>query len=475
MALARALGHSGLAVAMTSLTTAGGLVSFVVAELAPIAEFGVFAPIGVLMTLLFSIVLLPALIAVTPLRASPVRPTGGSAPVLDRLLMRFGDVATGHPVTVIGISALLVAVSLIGATRLRTSYDPMSWFPETTPLRKATQVLDDEFQGSMVIEVLVKTHNKNGLHDPELLNRLEQLRAYAEGFQSNGLRVGKALSISDILKEINQALNENQLVHYAIPQDRQLVAQELLLFENTGADDLEDFVDRGFSMARLTLRVPYNDAIHYPPFLDQLEDHFSSVLGDTAEVEMTGIVAVLSRTTNSLISSMIRSYIIALAVITPLMIFLIGSLRGGALSMIPNLSPVIVTLGFMGWFGFAIDPFTLLIGCIAIGLAVDDTIHFMHNFQRYYSISGDARWAVQETLQTTGRALLFTTLVLSTGFFLYMFSSMKNVFEFGFLTGLCLILALLANVLLAPALVMLVRQRSEKRESHALMSEGASP
>jgi hypothetical protein len=461
-ALARALGHSGLAIALTSLTTAGGLVSFIVAELAPIAEFGVFAPIGVMMTLLFSIILLPALIVVTPFREPATGRKQGSPGILDRLLMRFGDVATERPWTVLGISTLLVLTSLVGVTRIRVSYDPMAWFPETLPLRTATQTLDDEFQGSMVIEVLVDTQQENGLYDPELLNRFEELRAYAEALEYNGLRVGKALSISDIVKEINQALNQDQPEHYAIPQDRQLVAQELLLFENSGTDDLEDFVDPQFSLARFTLRVPYNDAIRYPPFIDRIQDHFARVLGQRAEVEVTGIVAVLSRTTSTLISSMIRSYIIALAVISSLMIFLIGSLRGGLLSMVPNLSPVIVTLGFMGWFDFPIDPFTLLIGCIGIGLAVDDTIHFMHNFQRYYTTSGDAHWAVHETLQTTGRALLFTTLVLCTGFFLYMFSSMQNVFQFGFLTGLCLILALLANVLLAPALMVLVTRRRSR-------------
>jgi predicted RND superfamily exporter protein len=473
-ALAHALGHSGLAILMTSLTTAGGLVSFWAAELAPIAEFGVFAPIGVMMTLLFSVVLLPALIAVTPLHRRAGGSRDGSLASLDRLLMGFGNTATAYPWTVLGVSTVIVAVSLLGAMRLRTSYDPMSWFPETFPFRIATETIDREFQGSMVIEVLIETPDENGLYDPELLGRLESLRAYTEALEFNGLRVGKAISIADIVKEINQALNENQPAYYSIPSDRRLVAQELLLFENTGADDLEDVVDARFSRARFTLRVPYVNATRYPPFIDHIEEHFARLLGDRAEVEVTGIVPVMSRVIDAVIVSLMRSYVIAFVVITPLMIFLIGSMRGGLLSMIPNLFPVIVTLGVMGWFDFPLDPFTLLIGCIAIGLAVDDTIHFMHNFQRYYGTSGDARWAVQEPLQTTGRALLFTTLILSTGFFLYMFSSMRNVFEFGFLTGFCLIVAFLADVLLAPALMVLVRGRNPKLWSEPLLGEGAS-
>ncbi len=110
----------------------------------------------------------------------------------------------------------------------------------------------------------------------------------------------------------------------------------------------------------------------------------------------------------------------------------------------------------------------------AIGLAVGDTIHFMHNFQRYYNASGDAPWAVHETLRTTGRAVLFTTLVLAAGFFIYMFSSMNNLSDFGFLTGFCLLVAFLADVLLAPALMVLVRRRRPRLEFAPLATQGAS-
>jgi predicted RND superfamily exporter protein len=129
----------------------------------------------------------------------------------------------------------------------------------------------------------------------------------------------------------------------------------------------------------------------------------------------------------------------------------------GLLAMIPNLMPVIMMLGFMGWSGTPLDPFTLIIGCIAIGLAVDDTIHFMHNYQRYFSICGDVRTAIFQTLQTTGRAMLFTTLVLTAGFFVYLLSAIKSLANFGFLIGFGLIVAFLADVLLVPALLTVIR------------------
>jgi len=168
---------------------------------------------------------------------------------------------------------------------------------------------------------------------------------------------------------------------------------------------------------------------------------------------------------------MARAYVIALAIITPLLVLLIGRVRIGLLAMIPNLAPIILTLGLMGWAGIPIDAFTLLIGSIAIGLAVDDTIHFMHNFRRYFEASGDVRRAVHETMTSTGQALLYTSLVLSAGFFIYTFATLHNLFYFGLLTGLTIILAFLADVILAPALLALVAKPAEspahgQREGH---------
>jgi predicted RND superfamily exporter protein len=150
-------------------------------------------------------------------------------------------------------------------------------------------------------------------------------------------------------------------------------------------------------------------------------------------------------------------------VITLLMIFLIGRIRIGLLSMIPNLAPIIVMLGIMGLFSLPMDLFSMMVGSIAIGLAVDDTIHFMHNFRRYFEISHDPVTAVHETLQTAGRAMLVTTIVLSLGFFTFMFASMKNLFNLGALTGLTIIMALLSDYLVAPALMVVVNRRSQKR------------
>jgi predicted RND superfamily exporter protein len=167
-------------------------------------------------------------------------------------------------------------------------------------------------------------------------------------------------------------------------------------------------------------------------------------------------MALLTRTFSAVTYSMAKTYIAAFIIITPMMMFLVGSIRMGLLSMIPNLAPILLTLGIMGWAGISLDLFTLLIGCIAIGLAVDDTIHFMHNFRRYYERTHDVGEAVRNTLQSAGQAMLFTSLTLSAGFFIYMLASMGNLVLFGMLTGFTIVMAFISDIVLAPALVTLV-------------------
>jgi len=159
------------------------------------------------------------------------------------------------------------------------------------------------------------------------------------------------------------------------------------------------------------------------------------------------------------VHSSVESYTLAFIAITFMMMLILGSVRIGLLSMIPNLTPIILGLLIMRIAHIPLDMFTLLIGSIAIGLAVDDTIHFMHNFRRYYLQSGDAATAIENTFYTTGKAMVITSIVLSLGFYAYMMANMISVQNFGLLTGSVIVLALLADLLLAPALMMVVAKR----------------
>jgi len=143
------------------------------------------------------------------------------------------------------------------------------------------------------------------------------------------------------------------------------------------------------------------------------------------QVTTTGIMALFARILHATMYSAAQSYGIAFMVISIMMILLIGNLRLGIIAMIPNLEPILIVMGIMGWFAIPLDMFTMMVASVAIGLAVDDTVHFIYNFKRYYTQSGDVRDAVGHTLHTAGRAMLTTSIVLSIGFFIFMFASMN--------------------------------------------------
>jgi predicted RND superfamily exporter protein len=189
------------------------------------------------------------------------------------------------------------------------------------------------------------------------------------------------------------------------------------------------------------------------------EETFAEKLGDEVPITVTGRSALGARTFSALIDSMARSYIFALVVITPLMMLLIGDVRLGLISMAPNLLPVFLILAAMGLFDLPLDASSMMVGSIVIGLAVDDTIHILHRFRMEFERSGDTHQAVQETLRTTGTALFFTTLVLTTGFTtMASLGTMENTIRFGYLSALGIAIAFVANVLLTPALVALTKR-----------------
>ena len=453
-----AMGHSGLAIIMTSLTTAAGLWSFSFSELAPVADLGKFASAGVVVGLLFTLVLLPASLALVKMKPKDIDIVDNEEvhTFMDKLLIKIANISVTYPKRIIAITTIIILVSIALASQLRFSHKPIIWFDQQHPVRMATNIVDEKLKGSVTLEIIVDTKKENGLYEPKILNAIDNFSKNIIQIKSDKYFVGKALSITDIIKETNKALNENKKEAYIIPQDKNLIAQELLLFENSGSDDLEDFVDSKFSKARITVKLPYLDAMDYMVLIKEINKEVDSNFNGIADVTVTGISNLLSRIMDAAITSSGVSYIIAITLITIMMFILIGNVKIGLISMIPNISPILIMTTIMVIYDMPLDMFTMLIGAIAIGLAVDDTVHFMHNFRKYEILYNDVDKAVRKTLLTTGRAMVVTTIVLSFGFFVFMGASMSNIFNFGLLTGIAIIIAVLADFFLVPAIMKVI-------------------
>lgn len=451
-AISAAYEHSALPICMTSLTTAAGLLAFTTAEIAPVANLGIFGSVGIILGLLYTLILLPALIAIAPIKTTFSAGKIARSEKMDNFLSAISQFSNKHAKPIVLIGFIIIVCGFYFASQLKFSHNPLIWMPEDLPIRKATKLIDDKLKGTTTLEIVIDTKTPGAVKSREFQLKLEEVSATLSQYKDEHIFVGKTLSLSDLIKEVNRALDNE----YKIPDTQPLVNRNFLLFENSGADDMENFVDIENSICRFTIKLPWLDAIEYGNFVNMVDKLMNNKFGNEAEITITGITALLGRTLKAVMYSTAKSFLIALIVITILMILLLGDLKIGFISMIPNIFPIITGMGIMILLNIPLDMFTMLIANIAIGLAVDDTIHFMHNFRRYFEKYNDAGKAIEKTFLTAGRAMITTSIVLSIAFFTYTFSEMGNLWNFGFLTGIVIILALAADFMLAPALMTLL-------------------
>lgn len=451
-----ALKHTATAILFTSLTTAAGLLSFSFSEILPVASLGLFAAIGSLLAFLSTVVTVPIFLLLTPIKRKPqLKEKQNREGLLYRFTKACLYLSETHPKKIVTVALLLMVASALIIPNIRFAQDSLSWFPDSTKAKQAVKVIEEKITGTMAVELVVDTGSEQGVLEPEFLQTLDAWLTEVERKRFNDIPIRSVNALTTLIKETHQAFNGNKPDNYIIPDDQALIAQELLLIEMDQADDLYEFVEPNYRKTRLTLIVDWGDAIVFADFQDELRNSFKDTFKDQYQLEITGVVPIFSKMFSAMISSAAQSYLLAALVITVMMILLLKSVSDGILSMIPNLLPIMLVLSFMTLADVPLDIFTVLIGSIALGLCVDDTVHFMHGFKAHLAKGDNAYQAVENTLFSTGKALVITTIVLFFAFLTYTLSGLKNMDTFGMLTAACIVLALLADFLVAPALMVL--------------------
>ncbi len=278
-AIIQAAAYAGLPVLMTSVTTACGLLSFALADVKSIAQLGYVAPVGVMLAFIYTMVLLPALIAIFPVKQGKPVPKD-KQPLTDRLFDAISRVTTRRPVLVTVISAIIVTVAGYSALSVRFSHNAMTWFPKNAPIRVSTDLLDKINGGTVMLEVTVDSGTENGLYDPNLVLRLNEAAAFVPSLKVNGIQAAKAWSIADVLKEINRALHEDRDDAYAVPDTREMIAQELILFESSGSEDLDDVTDSTYQTGRLSILAPFTDSVLYKDYVEKVKEYLEKQFPD---------------------------------------------------------------------------------------------------------------------------------------------------------------------------------------------------
>ena len=469
-AILHAMEHTGVAVLFTTLTTAASLLTFATSDIRPVASLGLFAAVGSIIAFLSTVLLVPVLLQLSNIKRKAVVKGSEKSSYYDATKMNENSfiykftracihISTTHPKVVVSTAVALMIMSVSIVPNIRFAQDALEWFPDDVDVKVAVKAIEAEITGSLPVEVIIDSGKPQGALNPEFLQNIDTWLEGLKGTSLNGIKVVTASGLTTLIKETHQAMNGNDKDFYIVPDKQELIAQELLLIEMDQAKDLFQFVDKTYQKTRVTIILPWGDAIKFNGMQAQLRDSYIAAMGPELSaqypVQITGVIPVFSTMFTAMIDSAAESYFFAFAVICIMMIVLLRNFVDGVISMIPNLLPIMLVLAYMTVADIPLDVFTVLIGSIALGLCVDDTVHFMHGFKMAYARSGNTLQAIEETLFSTGKAMLITTVVLCCGFLTFTLSDLNNMDLFGFLTAVCILIALLADFLIAPALMVL--------------------
>lgn len=460
-AILYAFNHTKVALSFTTITTAAGLIAFTSSAITPIANFGLFAAIGVIIALIFTFSCLPTLILLSPLKSRPVSTT--SHEKWDAFLCQFILLIQSKAKLIVFLSFILLLISGYFISQLKLSHDTLAWFPEDNKARLAVERIDEKLTGTMPLELLIDSGESNGIYNPLFLQQLDNWLEQLQQHDINGIKIRNNVSLINLIKEVNAVLSQDK--QYQLPNSRELIAQEILLIEIDAQDQVSALTDPSYRQLRISLSTSWQDAIYYHHFIKSIENSFHEQFEAPVSLVTTGVIALSSQIIIEMMTGMIDSYLLAGGMVSLFIILLLRNIKLGAIMMLPNLLPISLILGFMSLSNTPLDMFTLLIGAIAIGIIVDDSIHFTHGFQRAYKKSGSSVLAIKQTFNEEGRALFITTVVLCAGFLVYLFSALNNLQNFGLLTSFCIFLAFIADIILAPALIFLI-YKDKKQPLH---------
>jgi predicted RND superfamily exporter protein len=448
--------HSGFPITMTSLTTVAGLLSFSFSDIAPIANLVNFTIIGILAILVFTLFTMPAFLSILEVvEGAEQGEAKYEASIFNRTLLALGRLGVTRPYLVLILFLVSTLVVGFGFSRLHFSHNQLHYFTEDSDFMRQVRLIEAQTGGFRALEVMIDTQRERGIIDHDLLQAIGQLDSHlrSETDIQGRAYIGRTRSIVDLIKEISFAAIGRDQSPGPIPKDEPALAE---LFDHIGRivpETLRKYTDADLRLGRLTAMMYWRDAAHDVDFIARVREYAATLFDSGVKVAVTGVAAINSGIINAMMTSLAIGYSMGFLLITVLMILAVGDVRLGLLAMIPNLFPIIIALGVMGYLGIPLNTYNLIGGSIAIGLAVDDTIHFFHSFRRYYLKSGDINFAVSETLGSAGRALLATTLILVFSFWMRLYSDLKVIADFGLVLGIALLVAFLADVLLAPALL----------------------
>ena len=480
-----------LPVTMTSITTAVGFLSLTVSDIVPILTFGIFVAVGTLLAMVLSLIFIPALLMVLPEKVSASQEGSGiddnlsngvhHVNFMDRLLQKSLDVMTAwvlrnaRPVLLAALA--IFAISIYGLSQVKVESSLESYFQEDAPLVIANRAMEKMSGSRTIYIVITKTGEEEPWKNPDNLKVVEEFQE----FLANEPRVKRTLSLVDLIKRISYAFNENRKEFNRLPNGfefleseeifeengktekrtvkreisgRDLIAQYLVLYENSGGDVLSDVVDSEYLNLNLAVTISSNSTTEEEKLLQSIEDYAVRQFPQGFSMTSSGMVPINVATSNEVVTSQIRSLSGSILAVFLMLALIFRSVTRGLMGMIPLVFTVLFNFGVMGFFGVHLDIGTALVSSIVIGIGVDYSIHYLSRMFHELADGKELHDAISNTVRRSGKAITSNAVIVGFGFLALSVSEFLPLVTLSWMIWLTLNISALATMILIPALAV---------------------
>lgn len=451
---------------LTSATTAAGFLSLTVSKTPPVRELGLVVGIGVLLAFVITFTFLPAAASLRFLRFDrpPLKRPGqtgqggllktakGYRDVFDGVMKKIGAFNERYKTLILAGTVLLIIVSILGMTRIRVDTSVIEHFKKKSFIYRSTDFVEKNLSGTYFLNISLESGQRDYFKEPGILRKIEAL----QNFLNSMPRVDKTISIVDYIKEINKSFHNEDESFYRVPSSRRLISQYLLLY---GARDLHDYVDSEWKWATVSARLNEHTTTGVKGIVREIEEYLGKNFPADLKLKALGWPVLETEANDNTARGQIHSLGLAMLIIFAMMFVVFRSVPVGLVSIVPNALPILINFGIMGFFGVRLDSATSIISAIAIGIIVDDTIHFLYHFGEETKNGKDYTQAMYGALLNKGRPIVFTSIILFCGFGIVAFSNFVPTMQFAILTAGMMVTALLADLIILPVLLLTFKPR----------------
>lgn len=461
--LQRVISKVGNATLMTNVTTASGFATFILTNSQLLKEFGIVASINILAIFLLSLLIIPIMysyMAVPKYKHLKHLNKGW----INGFVNWMEKMVRGHRIAIYICAIALLCASIIGIFNIKISGSIIEDMPKQTEFYKDIKYFESEFEGIMPLEILVDTKRKKGVMKLATLKRIDRLQEYINEVPE----FSKPLSVVELVKYSKQAYYNNNPEYYQLPNSQEQTF--ILSYAKSSANNtnlLSSYVDTTGQYARITTFMKDTETERFDRVEEDLRAEIDKIFpSERYDVSLTGKALVFQKGTKYLVNNLVISLSLAILLIALFMAWMFRSLRMILVSLIPNLLPLLITAGLMGFLGVPIKPSTILVFSIAFGISVDDTIHFLAKYrQELIANNWKIKKSVYAALRETGVSMFYTSIVLFFGFSVFTISSFGGTVALGALVSATLLFAMLANLLLLPSLLLSLERNIANKET----------